>query len=70
MLKRRIQKSIQNNLFKGKAIVVYGPRQVGKTTLMKQIIKSNKNKNCLYLNCENFSVQENLEILEAKKIKK
>ena len=70
MLKRRIQKSIQNNLFKGKAIVVYGPRQVGKTTLMKQIIKSNKNKKCLYLNCENFSVQENLEILEAKKIKK
>jgi predicted AAA+ superfamily ATPase len=69
MLKRRIQKSIQDNLFKGQAIVVYGPRQVGKTTLMKQIIRNNKNKNCLYLNCENFSVQENLKILEAKKIK-
>lgn len=70
MIKRRIQKSIQENLFKGKAIIVYGPRQVGKTTLMKQIIEENKDKNCLYLNCENFSVQENLEILEAEKIKK
>ena len=67
MIKRRIQKSIQDNLFKGKAIIVYGPRQVGKTTLMKQIIEDNKN--CLYLNCENFSVQESLEKIEAKEIK-
>lgn len=70
MLKRRIQKSIQDNLFKGKAIIIYGSRQAGKTTLMKQVIEDNKNKNCLYLNCENFSVQDNLERLEAKNNKR
>ena len=37
-LPRFIQSNIENRIFKGKIIVVYGARQVGKTTLVKQII--------------------------------
>ncbi|MFH1610941.1 MAG: ATP-binding protein [Patescibacteria group bacterium] len=65
---RKIQKNIQKRLFKNKVIVVYGARQVGKTTLVKQILKEHKGKN-LYLNCELLSVKQNLEIQEAEKLK-
>lgn len=37
MIYRDIQPVIERNLFKGKAIVLIGPRQVGKTTMLKQI---------------------------------
>jgi hypothetical protein len=69
MLKRRLQEKIQKELFKGKAIIVYGPRQVGKTTLMKQIIEDNKDKKSKYFNCENISVQDSLEKPESSELK-
>ncbi len=37
MIHRLIQKSIENDFFKGKIILLTGPRQVGKTTLLQQI---------------------------------
>lgn len=39
MIKRTQQQFIQDKLFKGKAIVVFGPRQVGKTTLLEHLVK-------------------------------
>jgi uncharacterized protein len=39
MIKRAIEDQITQNLFKGKAIILYGPRQVGKTTLIQKITK-------------------------------
>lgn len=69
MLKRRLQEKIEKELFKGKAIIVYGARQVGKTTLMKQILENNKSKKTKYFNCENISIQSNLESPESLKIK-
>jgi predicted AAA+ superfamily ATPase len=47
MIPREIQKVIENQLFKGKAILLTGPRQVGKTTLLEFIAK--KHEACLYL---------------------
>jgi len=38
MIKRIIEKSIADRLFKGKTIIVTGPRQVGKTTLVNGIL--------------------------------
>ena len=38
MIKRQIQNQIEEKLFKGKAILVFGPRQVGKSTLIKTIL--------------------------------
>ena len=38
MIERSIESQIKNKLFKGKAILLFGPRQVGKTTLIKKIV--------------------------------
>jgi len=39
MISRFIESQIKNDFFTGKAIVVLGPRQVGKTTLIQNILK-------------------------------
>jgi len=50
LIKRLISKRIEKVLFKGKAVIIYGPRRVGKTTLVKEIEK--KFDHTLYLNCD------------------
>lgn len=45
---RKIQSGVENHLFKGKAVIIYGARRVGKTTLVSQIQK--KYPDSLYLN--------------------
>jgi predicted AAA+ superfamily ATPase len=39
MIKRIIEEKIVERLFKGKVIIIFGPRQTGKTTLLKEIAK-------------------------------
>ncbi|NJN34279.1 MAG: ATP-binding protein [Saprospiraceae bacterium] len=39
MIQRQLQKNIAEHFFKGKAIIIFGARQVGKTTLVKELIK-------------------------------
>lgn len=51
MIKRDLQELISKNLFKGKLILLTGPRQVGKTTLMQQI-SADLNLPSLWLNCD------------------
>jgi uncharacterized protein len=41
MISRIVHTSINDKLFKGKAITLLGPRQVGKTTILKEIAKQN-----------------------------
>lgn len=67
-IRRDLEGKILERLFKGKVIVVYGARQVGKTTLMKRILEKYGNEG-QYFNCEIFSVQKNLEIIEPAKVK-
>ena len=38
MITRKLQETIEQRLFKGKAIILIGARQVGKSTLLKMII--------------------------------
>lgn len=40
MIQRHIRSHIESRMFKGKAIVVLGPRQSGKTTLIMDLLKS------------------------------
>jgi predicted AAA+ superfamily ATPase len=47
---RTIHKIIKDNLFKGKVIVLYGARRVGKTTLSMQLIANEISAR--YINCE------------------
>ena len=60
MIEREIEKQIENRLFKGKAILVFGPRQVGKTTSIHSILEK-KNQKCLFLNGDEADVRESLE---------
>ncbi len=52
MIKRLLQERIEACFFKGKAVIVYGARQVGKTTLIKAIQNKFPENDTLYLNCD------------------
>ena len=57
LINRQIQRQIDEALFKGKTIVLYGPRQVGKTTLAKAILKVHTGKSA-YVSCDLPEVQK------------
>ncbi|MCL1968274.1 MAG: ATP-binding protein [Bacteroidetes bacterium] len=54
MITRVLQSVIEQKFFKGKVIIVLGPRQVGKTTLMQQIGATllSEGKHILSFNCD------------------
>ena len=68
ILPRLLQSQIENNLFKGKIIIIYGARQVGKTTLCKEILKKYP-QNSKYINCELLQNKTALETTNDKKLK-
>ena len=51
MIRRQIEEQIRDDFGKGKAIVVLGPRQVGKTTLLNQLTAGESG--VLSFNCDN-----------------
>lgn len=58
-LKRSLQQVIEKRMFTGKAIVIVGARQVGKSTLCRQIIDSQEG--VLTLNCDNPDIRSVLQ---------
>lgn len=54
-------------LFRGKAFIVFGPRQTGKTTFVEQLL-AKVNKRTLYLNGDDADVRENLAKPNAAQI--
>lgn len=56
---RKIRENLLSSLFKGKVVILYGARQVGKTTLVKSIIEKYP-KDSLYLNCDEIDVRQAL----------
>ncbi len=68
IFKRFIEKDIVALLFKGKAILLFGPRQAGKTTLAKKIIAP-YGSDGLYLNCELAHVRNAFILGEPASIK-
>lgn len=59
VIKRILQAEIEKEMFHGKVIVVYGARQVGKTTLLKAI-ERNHPQPVLFLNCDEPDVRTSL----------
>ncbi len=51
MLTRQIEDRVRDRLFKGRAIIIYGARQVGKTTLL-HMLQQKVPHNSLFLNCD------------------
>lgn len=67
MILRTIQRSIEEKLFKGKVIILLGPRQVGKTTLLKEIIKNRAD--ALWLNADEPDIQALFENATSSRLK-
>ena len=65
--KRTLFDKITPWLFQEKVIIIYGPRQVGKTTLAKTILESYPDS--LYLNCERQPVWDLLSTKNPDRIK-
>lgn len=68
MIVRTLQQRIEENLFKGKAIIVIGARQVGKSTLFRHIVGGRPEK-VLSLNCDEPEVKEMLSGINTPELK-
>lgn len=58
-LDRTIREAVATKLFKGKIIVIYGARQVGKTTLVKELLKELAVKSG-YFDCDEIDIRTSL----------
>lgn len=52
IIERTITPLIRSHLGRGRVIVIYGPRRVGKTTIARQILDEVPDNERLYLNCD------------------
>jgi len=59
MIERLLEKKIRARVSSGKAIVLLGPRQTGKTTLLEKI--ASEATSFLLLDCDDYLVREKLE---------
>ena len=61
IVERKIYSLLKDQFFKKKVIILTGPRQTGKTTLLTQIIEENERSEILFLNCDE---PETLKMIE------
>lgn len=66
MIKRILEDSVTKHLNSGKAIIIYGARQVGKTTLLRQAITA---PDTLWLNGDEADVRALFENPTSSRIK-
>lgn len=70
MITRLLESTVKRYLFRGRVIVIYGARRVGKTTLVKRILEQyQESKRTRYINCDDLAVQRVLETQEALVLK-
>lgn len=67
MIKRKLQDIIEKKLFDGKAILLMGPRQVGKTTLLKELFGGRED--VMWLNGGELDVQVLFEGVSATRLR-
>ncbi len=65
MINRNLYQQIQSKLFSGKAIILTGPRQTGKTTLLKSICEGRED--VLWLNGDDIETRILLEDVTTSK---
>jgi len=68
-VKRILSDIIKSRMFKGKALIVVGPRQVGKTTLIRHILKDFPASETLEMNCDEPDTALMLENVTSTKLK-
>jgi len=65
MIKRLLQPRIERVLFRGRVILLWGARRVGKTTMAQSLLAAHPEKRTRYLNCDLIPVQQGLSVLDA-----
>lgn len=70
MIQRQLQAVVDRWLFRGKIIILYGARQVGKTTLAKTLLREHGGDLNAYYNCEIPSVRQVLEQQEPELLRR
>lgn len=68
MIRRTLQNAIEQSLFKGKAIIIYGARQVGKTTLIMALQQAAAVPS-IYLNCDEPDIRGTLSDKTSTELK-
>lgn len=68
MVSRLIQGAIQQDLYQGKVIVLTGPRQVGKTTLLRELTRR-LDKSTLWLNCDEPDDRADLDNVNSAQLR-
>jgi len=66
MIIRKLQTTLQKRLFKGKAILLFGPRQCGKSTLVETMLEGTDH---YYMNGDEADVRETLSNTTSTKLK-
>jgi uncharacterized protein len=56
MITRALEQRIRDRMFRGKAIILYGARQVGKTSLIESITR--QHEGVFWLNCDEADIRE------------
>ena len=68
MISRKLQQVIEKRMFKGKAIILFGSRQCGKSTLVEELLKAQPLE-WLYLNGDEADVRDMLTNTTSAKLK-
>lgn len=68
MLQRIIVDRIKNRLFKGKTILVFGARQVGKTTMIEQFLER-RSESVLHISGDEPDIREQFKSITSTQIK-
>ncbi len=66
MIGRYLYKLLEDKLFKGKIVILVGARQVGKTTLLRQMVKDRSD--CLWLNGDELQTQNLFDNASADRL--
>jgi predicted AAA+ superfamily ATPase len=69
MIQRVIFNVLNNSLFKGKTLLIFGPRQSGKTTLLELLARETDEKTLL-MNCDEPDVRKSLTDATSVQLKK
>lgn len=68
MINRILKKNISELIFKGKALIILGPRQIGKTTLMKAL-ESEYSQKSIWFDCDEPDIREKLTNVTSTQLK-
>lgn len=70
LFQRQIYTNIKNSLFKGKVVLIYGARQIGKTTLLQKIMSEYDNQSVYFINGDEPDMQKSLATKTSIELKK